>query len=216
MVCVDISSDCSRWCLRWYEFLGAGDCVTSTQQHSCCRLHAFLFLLWVTESSCWAADHYLTVHRVRMKINLWRMAALILKMRDNRESLQSELPTLQTRIRQILTGTVMQMDPIFRHQLIIYPAETLGIMDVLWRPFNCNNSYSFFNLDLSVSADQATEGRLGPQPVVLDHTSGFEGLLFVDDDLLGVRQCHAFIMPSRKVEQDSTDCGATYDVTAAF
>ncbi|XP_054866812.1 E3 ubiquitin-protein ligase RNF123 isoform X3 [Amphiprion ocellaris] len=35
------------------------------------------------------------------------------------------------------------------------------------------------------SSDQ-TEGRLGPQPVVLDHTSGFEGLLFVDDDLLGV------------------------------
>uniref|UniRef100_A0A3Q0R151 E3 ubiquitin-protein ligase RNF123 n=1 Tax=Amphilophus citrinellus TaxID=61819 RepID=A0A3Q0R151_AMPCI len=35
-------------------------------------------------------------------------------------------------------------------------------------------------------ADQTVEGRLGPQPVVLDHTSGFEGLLFVDDDLLGV------------------------------
>ncbi|KAM6927882.1 LOW QUALITY PROTEIN: E3 ubiquitin-protein ligase RNF123 [Xenentodon cancila] len=34
--------------------------------------------------------------------------------------------------------------------------------------------------------DQSVEGRLGPQPVVLDHTSGFEGLLFVDDDLLGV------------------------------
>ncbi|CAB1439436.1 unnamed protein product, partial [Pleuronectes platessa] len=34
--------------------------------------------------------------------------------------------------------------------------------------------------------DQPVEGRLGPQPVVLDHTSGFEGLLFVDDDLLGV------------------------------
>lgn len=34
--------------------------------------------------------------------------------------------------------------------------------------------------------DEAVEGRLGPQPVVLDHTSGFEGLLFVDDDLLGV------------------------------
>ncbi|XP_076850361.1 LOW QUALITY PROTEIN: E3 ubiquitin-protein ligase RNF123-like [Brachyhypopomus gauderio] len=30
------------------------------------------------------------------------------------------------------------------------------------------------------------EGRLGPSAVVLDHTSGFEGLLFVDDDLLGV------------------------------
>uniref|UniRef100_A0A4W6FEY6 E3 ubiquitin-protein ligase RNF123 n=1 Tax=Lates calcarifer TaxID=8187 RepID=A0A4W6FEY6_LATCA len=35
-------------------------------------------------------------------------------------------------------------------------------------------------------ANQPVEGRLGPQPVVLDHTSGFEGLLFVDDDLLGV------------------------------
>uniref|UniRef100_A0A667WY01 E3 ubiquitin-protein ligase RNF123 n=1 Tax=Myripristis murdjan TaxID=586833 RepID=A0A667WY01_9TELE len=34
--------------------------------------------------------------------------------------------------------------------------------------------------------DQLIEGRLGPQTVVLDHTSGFEGLLFVDDDLLGV------------------------------
>uniref|UniRef100_A0A3B4YJC1 E3 ubiquitin-protein ligase RNF123 n=1 Tax=Seriola lalandi dorsalis TaxID=1841481 RepID=A0A3B4YJC1_SERLL len=49
---------------------------------------------------------------------------------------------------------------------------------------DCTNTYQ--SLDLSVSADQATEGRLGPQPVVLDHTSGFEGLLFVDDDLLGV------------------------------
>ncbi|CAL8336477.1 unnamed protein product [Lota lota] len=34
--------------------------------------------------------------------------------------------------------------------------------------------------------DQPIEGRLGPNTVVLDHTSGFEGLLFVDDDLLGV------------------------------
>jgi len=31
------------------------------------------------------------------------------------------------------------------------------------------------------------EGCLGPSTVVLDHSSGFEGLLFVDDDLLGVR-----------------------------
>lgn len=30
------------------------------------------------------------------------------------------------------------------------------------------------------------EGRLGPPTVVLDHTAGFEGLLLVDDDLLGV------------------------------
>ncbi|OCT83225.1 hypothetical protein XELAEV_18025761mg [Xenopus laevis] len=34
--------------------------------------------------------------------------------------------------------------------------------------------------------DQAARGRLGPSTVVLDHTSGFEGLLLVDDDLLGV------------------------------
>ncbi|KAM9326176.1 E3 ubiquitin-protein ligase RNF123 [Gastrophryne carolinensis] len=36
------------------------------------------------------------------------------------------------------------------------------------------------------SPDQTAEGRLGPATVVLDHTSGFEGLLLVDDDLLGV------------------------------
>ncbi|XP_049590268.1 E3 ubiquitin-protein ligase RNF123 isoform X2 [Syngnathus scovelli] len=36
------------------------------------------------------------------------------------------------------------------------------------------------------ASDRELEGRLGPQPVVLDHTGGFEGLLFVDDDLLGV------------------------------
>ncbi|CAL8383224.1 unnamed protein product [Boreogadus saida] len=34
--------------------------------------------------------------------------------------------------------------------------------------------------------DAPVAGRLGPSTVVLDHTSGFEGLLFVDDDLLGV------------------------------
>ncbi|XP_056661031.1 E3 ubiquitin-protein ligase RNF123 isoform X3 [Monodelphis domestica] len=36
------------------------------------------------------------------------------------------------------------------------------------------------------SEEQVVEGRLGPSTVVLDHTSGFEGLLLVDDDLLGV------------------------------
>uniref|UniRef100_A0A8C1Q6A4 Ring finger protein 123 n=1 Tax=Cyprinus carpio TaxID=7962 RepID=A0A8C1Q6A4_CYPCA len=35
------------------------------------------------------------------------------------------------------------------------------------------------------SRDQI-DGCLGPSTVVLDHSSGFEGLLFVDDDLLGV------------------------------
>ncbi|XP_040263377.1 E3 ubiquitin-protein ligase RNF123 [Bufo bufo] len=36
------------------------------------------------------------------------------------------------------------------------------------------------------NADPVVDGRLGPPTVVLDHTSGFEGLLLVDDDLLGV------------------------------
>ncbi|XP_039628997.1 E3 ubiquitin-protein ligase RNF123 [Polypterus senegalus] len=40
------------------------------------------------------------------------------------------------------------------------------------------------------TADETKEltvdGRLGPPTVVLDHNSGFEGLLLVDDDLLGV------------------------------
>ncbi|RXN20940.1 E3 ubiquitin-protein ligase RNF123 [Labeo rohita] len=35
-------------------------------------------------------------------------------------------------------------------------------------------------------ASNQIEGCLGPSTVVLDHSSGFEGLLFVDDDLLGV------------------------------
>uniref|UniRef100_A0A672UXK4 E3 ubiquitin-protein ligase RNF123 n=1 Tax=Strigops habroptila TaxID=2489341 RepID=A0A672UXK4_STRHB len=39
---------------------------------------------------------------------------------------------------------------------------------------------------LPSSCNQVAEGRLGPSTVVLDHTSGFEGLLLVDDDLLGV------------------------------
>ncbi|XP_046730730.1 E3 ubiquitin-protein ligase RNF123 [Silurus meridionalis] len=49
------------------------------------------------------------------------------------------------------------------------------------------------HLEKLLSEDETTEdisdhsdGRLGPSTVVLDHTSGFEGLLFVDDDLLGV------------------------------
>ncbi|XP_006053334.1 E3 ubiquitin-protein ligase RNF123 isoform X2 [Bubalus bubalis] len=35
-------------------------------------------------------------------------------------------------------------------------------------------------------SQEQVEGRLGPSTVVLDHTGGFEGLLLVDDDLLGV------------------------------
>uniref|UniRef100_A0A8D2LQI0 RING-type E3 ubiquitin transferase n=1 Tax=Varanus komodoensis TaxID=61221 RepID=A0A8D2LQI0_VARKO len=50
--------------------------------------------------------------------------------------------------------------------------------------------YCFTNFSCVISAtfisDQVAEGRLGPSTVVLDHTSGFEGLLLVDDDLLGV------------------------------
>ncbi len=48
--------------------------------------------------------------------------------------------------------------------------------------------YSFiWNFIYFFYTDQI-EGCLGPLTVVLDHSSGFEGLLFVDDDLLGVRE----------------------------
>ncbi|XP_073718060.1 E3 ubiquitin-protein ligase RNF123 [Misgurnus anguillicaudatus] len=40
--------------------------------------------------------------------------------------------------------------------------------------------------DLPEDGRDQVEGCLGPKTVVLDHSSGFEGLLFVDDDLLGV------------------------------
>ncbi len=46
--------------------------------------------------------------------------------------------------------------------------------------------YIYLKLHLFFYTDQI-EGYLGPLTVVLDHSSGFEGLLFVDDDLLGVR-----------------------------
>lgn len=39
---------------------------------------------------------------------------------------------------------------------------------------------------------EQVEGRLGPSTVVLDHTGGFEGLLLVDDDLLGVSKGKAW------------------------
>lgn len=52
-------------------------------------------------------------------------------------------------------------------------------------PLNPAHLFLTGYLQLFVS-DQLTEGRLGPSTVVLDHTSGFEGLLLVDDDLLGV------------------------------
>lgn len=46
---------------------------------------------------------------------------------------------------------------------------------------------TFLNrISATLVSDQVAEGRLGPSTVVLDHTSGFEGLLLVDDDLLGV------------------------------
>uniref|UniRef100_A0A8C4U0B5 RING-type E3 ubiquitin transferase n=1 Tax=Falco tinnunculus TaxID=100819 RepID=A0A8C4U0B5_FALTI len=49
---------------------------------------------------------------------------------------------------------------------------------------SCTTSPNGFSATLL--SDQVAEGRLGPFTVVLDHTSGFEGLLLVDDDLLGV------------------------------
>ena len=52
-------------------------------------------------------------------------------------------------------------------------------------PFKSCTSFSNRYLQLFVS-DQLTEGWLGPSTAVLDHMSGFEWLLLVDDDLLGV------------------------------
>lgn len=43
-------------------------------------------------------------------------------------------------------------------------------------------------LHIYLSLSGQVEGRLGPSTVVLDHTGGFEGLLLVDDDLLGVSE----------------------------
>uniref|UniRef100_A0A8C5R9J7 E3 ubiquitin-protein ligase RNF123 n=1 Tax=Leptobrachium leishanense TaxID=445787 RepID=A0A8C5R9J7_9ANUR len=60
------------------------------------------------------------------------------------------------------------------------------------KPFTFQNVEERLERLLSVSEtteenpDHGAEGRLGPSAVVLDHTSGFEGLLLVDDDLLGV------------------------------
>ena len=54
---------------------------------------------------------------------------------------------------------------------------------------------------MCLSTDAPIEGRLGPSTVVLDHTSGFEGLLFVDDDLLGVRPLVVFrgVLPAERL-----------------
>uniref|UniRef100_A0A452QS34 RING-type E3 ubiquitin transferase n=1 Tax=Ursus americanus TaxID=9643 RepID=A0A452QS34_URSAM len=46
-------------------------------------------------------------------------------------------------------------------------------------------------LHIYLSLSGQAEGRLGPSTVVLDHTGGFEGLLLVDDDLLGVSEGNA-------------------------
>uniref|UniRef100_A0A8C2DT08 E3 ubiquitin-protein ligase RNF123 n=1 Tax=Cyprinus carpio TaxID=7962 RepID=A0A8C2DT08_CYPCA len=57
----------------------------------------------------------------------------------------------------------------------VYPMYSLIYVDLLvYLTF-----YFFFCTD-------QIDGCLGPSTVVLDHSSGFEGLLFVDDDLLGV------------------------------
>lgn len=52
-------------------------------------------------------------------------------------------------------------------------------------PYTVLPTFLIFIPPISI-LDQFVEGRLGPSTVVLDHTSGFEGLLLVDDDLLGV------------------------------
>ncbi|KAM8868482.1 E3 ubiquitin-protein ligase RNF123 isoform 2-T2 [Synchiropus picturatus] len=74
----------------------------------------------------------------------------------------------------------------------VFPSSSQGaVPPTLRKPLSFQNVDS--HLEQLLSEDETAEqdqdqpeGRLGPQPVVLDHTSGFEGLLFVDDDLLGV------------------------------
>uniref|UniRef100_A0A9J7X1D4 E3 ubiquitin-protein ligase RNF123 n=1 Tax=Cyprinus carpio carpio TaxID=630221 RepID=A0A9J7X1D4_CYPCA len=57
----------------------------------------------------------------------------------------------------------------------VYPMYSLIYVDLLM----------YLTFYLFFCTDQI-DGCLGPSTVVLDHSSGFEGLLFVDDDLLGV------------------------------
>lgn len=59
------------------------------------------------------------------------------------------------------------------------------------KPLNFHNLPEHVDQLLQVDSEDnesqgQVEGRLGPSTVVLDHTGGFEGLLLVDDDLLGV------------------------------
>ncbi|ERE75627.1 E3 ubiquitin-protein ligase [Cricetulus griseus] len=59
------------------------------------------------------------------------------------------------------------------------------------KPLNFHNLPEHVEQLLQVDSEDEesqgqVEGRLGPSTVVLDHTGGFEGLLLVDDDLLGV------------------------------
>ncbi|XP_023604361.1 E3 ubiquitin-protein ligase RNF123 [Myotis lucifugus] len=59
------------------------------------------------------------------------------------------------------------------------------------KPLNFQNLPEHLDQLLQVDSEEEesqgqVEGRLGPSTVVLDHTGGFEGLLLVDDDLLGV------------------------------
>lgn len=59
------------------------------------------------------------------------------------------------------------------------------------KPLNFQNLPEHLDQLLQVDSEDEesqgqVEGRLGPSTVVLDHTGGFEGLLLVDDDLLGV------------------------------
>ncbi|CAO2633588.1 E3 ubiquitin-protein ligase RNF123 [Lemmus lemmus] len=59
------------------------------------------------------------------------------------------------------------------------------------KPLNFHNLPEHVDQLLQVDSEDEesqgqVEGRLGPSTVVLDHTGGFEGLLLVDDDLLGV------------------------------
>ncbi|KAH0509999.1 E3 ubiquitin-protein ligase RNF123 [Microtus ochrogaster] len=74
---------------------------------------------------------------------------------------------------------------------VLLVVNTLFLGAELRKPLNFHNLPEHVDQLLQVDCEDEesqgqVEGRLGPSTVVLDHTGGFEGLLLVDDDLLGV------------------------------
>uniref|UniRef100_A0A3Q2V849 RING-type E3 ubiquitin transferase n=1 Tax=Haplochromis burtoni TaxID=8153 RepID=A0A3Q2V849_HAPBU len=88
-------------------------------------------------------------------------------------------------VNEKMLSDYLHHNKIFSVPLSSFPA-TLGFRKPLGFQDLPAHLEKLLSEDTPTEDGQAVDGRLGPQPVVLDHTSGFEGLLFVDDDLLGV------------------------------